>query len=116
MGCDSAQRARQLAHRQLGNRFSIEFSLPRVLHKYGLRLEQLNSSSYAVRPRAAEVERLLAEGRLGPLNDMLRTFGVIVLERIGSVVPVFRIDDRASQRVLPAADLIALLDSRAAVR
>jgi len=110
--------ARELAaaHRCLGPRFALDNSLPVVLRKYGIRLEQLRPASYAARPRAGEVEQLLAEGRLHPLNDALRPFGVIVCEKIGSVAPVFRIDDRGGQRVMPAPDFIALLSRRAAVR
>lgn len=109
--------ARELAraHVFLGVRFALKTSVRVILEKYGIRADQLSTSSglpvEGLTPAGAEA--MLAAGQIDTLNELLRPYEIAIRQKIGTVNPVFSLVEKNNGRaVMPTRELIEFLRKR----
>lgn len=105
------------AYALLGNRFSLQYSLKVVLQKYGISQSTFDS----IRPEEGltdgTIRGLLAQGRIDLVNDILKPFEIAILEKIGTVVPVYSVIENNHDRyVMNANEFVDLLRRRNVLR
>ncbi|MCW5772777.1 MAG: hypothetical protein KIT16_14125 [Rhodospirillaceae bacterium] len=105
------------AYALLGSRFSLQYSLKVVLQKYGISQATFDS----IRPEEGltdgTIRGLLAQGRIDLVNDILKPFEIAILEKIGTVVPVYSVIEKNHARyVMNANEFVDLLRKRNVIR
>ena len=105
------------AHALLGTRFSLQYSLKVVLQKYGISQSTFDS----IRPEEGltdgTIRGLLVQGRLDLLNEILRPFAINILEKIGTVVPVYSvIENNHDRHVVNSNEFLEFLRKRNVIR
>jgi hypothetical protein len=105
------------AYALLGNRFSLQYSLKVVLQKYGISQSTFDSVQPEEGLTDGTIRGLLGQGRIDLVNEILKPFEIAILEKIGTVVPVYSVIENNHDRyVMNANEFVDLLRRRNVIR